>query len=124
MKKKNILIISPPLKLIGGTEKQVKVVAKNLVTKGHQVTISEKRSVFLKKFDEVHIWRADAIITLILMKVMGVKVIYMIRDSMPFKYMKLRYVFVLISSYFADQIYTNSINAIVNYKLYKKIILK
>jgi len=120
LKKKNILIISPPLKLIGGTEKQVKVVAKNLVKRGHRVTISEKRLSFFKKFDEVHIWRADAIITLILMKIMGTKVIYMIRDSMPFKYMKIRYVLVLLSSYFADMIYTNSINAIINYKLFKK----
>ena len=39
---------------------------------------------------------------------------------MPFKYMKIRYVLVLLSSYFADLIYTNSINAIINYKLYKK----
>ena len=118
MSKKNILIVSPPLKLIGGTEKQVKEVAKNLASKGHFVKISQKRFVFSNKYDVVHFWRADALLSLIYMKIRGVKTVYMLRDSIPFKYQKLRYLLILVATFFADYILSNSINGIINYRLY------
>jgi len=110
--------VSPPLKLIGGTEKQVKAVAKNLTSKGHFVEISQKKFVFSSKYDVVHFWRADALLSLIFMKIRGIKIVYMLRDSFPFRYQKLRYLLIIVATFFADYIYSNSINGIINYRLY------